>query len=71
MQAESKLAMPEEVAEYLRTSPARLAQLRYKGSGPRFIRDGRRVLYKWVDVFEWVDGQVHVRTDRRAGPADA
>ncbi|MFX1784308.1 DNA-binding protein [Prescottella equi] len=67
---ELALAMPEEVAAYLRTSPARLAQLRYKGNGPRFVRDGRRVLYRWVDVHAWVAGQIHDRTDRRVGAED-
>lgn len=68
---ETKLATPEEVAEYMRTSTERLAQLRYKGRGPRFVRDGRRVLYRWIDVHAWVDEQVYVRTDRRANTAGA
>ncbi|NKZ77517.1 DNA-binding protein [Rhodococcus hoagii] len=65
------LAVPQEVAAYLRTTPARLAQLRYMGSGPRFVRDGRRVLYRWVDIHAWVDGQVHDRTDRRVDATDS
>ncbi|CRK54419.1 conserved hypothetical protein [Rhodococcus sp. RD6.2] len=71
MHIETELATPEEVAEFMRTSTGRLAQLRYKGGGPRFVRDGRRVLYRWTDVHAWVDEQVHVRTDRRANTAGA
>src|SRR6185295_18877721 len=44
------LATPAEVAEYLRTTTAALAQDRYKGTAPRFIKRGRRVLYRWSDV---------------------
>lgn len=40
MEGVQVLAMPEEVAAFLRTSTARLAQLRYKGGGPRFVRTG-------------------------------
>jgi hypothetical protein len=60
----SELATPKEVAEVLRTTPARLAQMRYRGDGPHFIRAGRRrVLYRWVDVEQWITDSLHVRTD--------
>jgi hypothetical protein len=39
------LATPAEVAEYLHTTTAALAQDRYKGAGPKFIKQGSRVLY--------------------------
>jgi len=38
----SPLATPAEVAEYLRTTTAALAQDRYKGTGPKFIKRGRQ-----------------------------
>ena len=28
---------------------------RYKGTGPKFIKRGRRVLYRWSDVLVWMD----------------
>jgi hypothetical protein len=49
------LATPAEVAEYLHTTPASLAQDRYRGVGPKFIKRGRRVLYRWSDVVERLD----------------
>ena len=48
----SELATPAEVAEALHTTTASLAQMRYRGDGPKFVRVAgrRRVLYRWVDV---------------------
>nr|WP_083185225.1 helix-turn-helix domain-containing protein [Mycobacterium malmoense] len=57
------LATPAEVAEYLHTTRASLAQDRYRGTGPKFIKHGRRVLYGWSDVLEWLEGNTFQRTD--------
>lgn len=57
------LGTPAEVAEYLRTTTAALAQDRYKGTGPKFIKRGSRVLYRWSDVLEWLDLNTIQRTD--------
>jgi predicted DNA-binding transcriptional regulator AlpA len=57
------LATPAEVAQYLHTTTASLAQDRYKGTGPRFIKRGRRVLYRRSDVLEWLDRNTIQRTD--------
>ena len=60
----SDLATPAEIAEALHTTPASLAQMRYRGDGPKFVRVGRRrVLYRWVDVEQYINESVHVRTD--------
>jgi hypothetical protein len=40
------LATPADIAEYLRTTTASLAQDRYKGTGPKFIKHGSGVLYR-------------------------
>ncbi|MFZ2177025.1 MAG: helix-turn-helix domain-containing protein [Rhodococcus sp. (in: high G+C Gram-positive bacteria)] len=66
---ESPLATPNEVAAYLRTSAAKLAQDRYRGIGPKFIKHGRRVLYRWADVQAWADANTLQRTDDRPGAA--
>jgi hypothetical protein len=42
-----RLATPAQVAKYLYTTEAALAQMRYMGNGPKFIKNGRRVLYPW------------------------
>jgi hypothetical protein len=59
------LGTPPEVAEYLHTTTAALAQDRYKGTGPKFIKRGSRVLYRWSDVLEWLDRNTIQRTDER------
>jgi hypothetical protein len=61
----SDLATPAEVAEALHTTPASLAQMRYRGNGPKFVRPAgrRRVLYRWVDIEQWITESLHVRTD--------
>lgn len=59
------LATPKEVAGFRRTSEANLAQERYKGTGPRFKKLGKRVYYDWADVYEWVDSNTYQRTDDR------
>ncbi len=59
-----ELATPAEVATALHTTPASLAQMRYRGDGPKFVRVGRRrVLYRWVDVERYITDSLHVRTD--------
>jgi hypothetical protein len=59
-----ELATPAQVATALHTTPASLAQMRYRGDGPRFVRVGRRrVLYRWVDVERYINESLHVRTD--------
>lgn len=61
----SELATPAEVAEALHTTTASLAQMRYRGDGPKFVRVAgrRRVLYRWVDVEQWITDSLHNRTD--------
>jgi hypothetical protein len=61
------LATPAEVAEYLHTTIASLAQIRYRGTGPKFIKRGSRVLYRWSDVVEWLDRNTFQRTDDPRG----
>ena len=42
-----------EAAELLRLSPRTLERHRVAGSGPRFIKAGRRVLYRRSDLEQW------------------
>lgn len=63
------LATPHEVAEFRRTTVATLAQERYKGSGPKYVKLGKRIFYDWADVYAWIDANTLQRTDDRAGVA--
>ncbi|QXU53956.1 AlpA family transcriptional regulator [Rhodococcus sp. LW-XY12] len=65
----SPLATAEEVAEYLRTTTTKLANDRYRGIGPKFVKHGRRVLYRWTDVYAWTEANLMQRTDDTPGAA--
>jgi len=57
-------ATSKEVAAYLHTSEAGLAQLRYRGQGPKFVKVGpRKVIYRWSDVHDYLDANTCQRTD--------
>lgn len=61
-------ATPAQVAQALGTTEAGLAQMRYRGAGPKFVKVGTghrgRVLYRWSDVREFLDSRVMVSTKR-------
>lgn len=60
----------KEVAAVLQTTEMGLAQLRYKGEGPKFIRVGKRkVIYRWADVQSFLDASTMTRTDDPRGGA--
>ena len=64
------MATPEEVAKALHTTTASLAQMRYRGEGPKFVRVGRRrVLYRWVDIEEWLAASTCTRSDQQGTEA--
>lgn len=63
-------ATPKEVAHYLHTTTAGLAQLRYRGVGPKFIKVGpRKVIYRWTDVHAYLEANTMQRTDDPRGAA--
>ena len=52
------LLNPEALAEYLSTTTGALAQMRYRGIGPKFIKLGAKaVRYRMSDVSDWLDAQ--------------
>ena len=52
----------EEAAEILRLSPRTLERMRVTGTGPRFRKFGRRVLYDRQDIFTWADSKAFAST---------
>lgn len=63
-------ATSKEVAEYLHTTEQGLAQMRYRGTGPRFVKVGpRKVIYRWSDVQAYLDANTLTRTDDPRGAA--
>ena len=60
---EKVLLTPEEVSDWTGMSRAALAQLRYKGTGPKFIKlSAKTVRYFRSHVQEWLEENVHVQT---------
>lgn len=58
-----KLATPTEVAEYLGMTTGALAQMRYRGTGPAFVKaSARKVLYRWTDIQDWLTANTHTIT---------
>lgn len=49
------LLTTREAADYLRQTASTLAHWRSAGTGPRFVRIGRRVVYRRTDLVAFVD----------------
>ena len=61
------LGTPAEVADHLRLPVAQLAQFRYAGSGPKFVKIGRRIRYRWCDESDWSNHNKMEGTDDAHG----
>ena len=56
------LGTTEEVAEYLGGVPVKTLEMwRYKGTGPKYMRVGKYVRYRWSDVEAWLAAQERAR----------
>ncbi|NNH69181.1 DNA-binding protein [Nocardia uniformis] len=62
----SKLATPEEYAEYRRTTVRTLANERYNGNGCPFVRYGRAIRYRWSDIHAFEEVNTFTRSDQEA-----
>ncbi len=67
---------PEEAAERLGLQASTLANWRWRGSGPRYVRVGGRVRYQLVQIANWLDEHTRTstsdlgpRTDPQSDPA--
>lgn len=69
MQAHQLLTI-DEFCDYTGLNRQQAAQLRYLGTGPRFVKvTGRTVRYRWSDVEAWIEERSKQRTDDRPGVA--
>jgi excisionase family DNA binding protein len=57
MQKESldDILTPHELAALVHASPRTIIRWRSEGTGPTYVRAGRRVLYRRRDVVEWLE----------------
>jgi len=67
----SGIALPSQVASYLKTNPNRLARLRSDGRGPAFTKLGRSIRYLWEDVHFFVESNRQVTADGTAVSTDS
>lgn len=68
-EAMSEILVPAEVAPMLKTTVQGLAQKRYLGRGPKFIKHGSRVLYRRSDVEDYLAANTRTSTGARSGAA--
>jgi len=57
-------ALPREVARALYTTESGLAQMRYRGTGPKFCKVGQRILYRWSDVQAYLAEVLNISEER-------
>jgi hypothetical protein len=57
------LLSEKELAGYLMRSVAWLQRARWDGSGPPFLKVGRKVLYNFGDIQGWLDTQRRTQTE--------
>lgn len=61
----SEFLTPEQLAAVIRSTTESLAQMRFRGTGPRFVRVTRRtILYRRADVDAWLQSRTFERTDQ-------
>jgi len=61
------LLTPEDLAREAHSNPRTLERWRSTGTGPMFVKFGRRVLYKRSDVNTWLEQQRRQHTAKAAG----
>jgi predicted DNA-binding transcriptional regulator AlpA len=58
------LLTDDEVAEKIRRSTNWLAKQRCRGDGPKFLKVGRSIRYRWQDVEVWLESQARQSTSQ-------
>lgn len=57
-----QLLTPAQAGDLLAMTKGALAQLRYLGSGPRFVRvSGRSIRYRPQDLDEWIEANLSTK----------
>ncbi len=62
LEARTTTVSPKEAAGRLGLQDSTLANWRWHGRGPRFLRVGRRVRYRLADLAEWMDTRARTST---------
>ncbi len=54
-EVDAPLGTPAQVATFMHTTTAALAQDRYHRRGIPYVKHGRKVLYRWTDVYAYLE----------------
>lgn len=58
-----RLLTPQQLAEHLGITTEALSKMRLEpGKGPKFVKLGRDIRYRWPDVLEWLDANTRTST---------
>lgn len=57
------LTIEDMIAGHPGTNRQSWAQMRYRGTGPKFFKVGRKVYYRPEDVDAWIENNLQTRTD--------
>lgn len=61
-----ELLSPDQLAAWIQRPVKTLAQWRYLGKGPRFLKlEGGHVRYRRSDIEDWLNAQVWVGSDSK------
>ncbi|MFT6583403.1 MAG: excisionase family DNA binding protein [Alphaproteobacteria bacterium] len=69
--AENKYLTQPEAAEVLRLSERTLEKQRLEGNGPKFVKAGRRVLYRDSDLEAWLEERTFQSTTEAEAASSA
>ncbi len=65
LEARATTVAPKEAAARLGVEASTLANWRWKGGGPRYIKVGGRVRYRLCEIAQWCDAQSRSSTSER------
>jgi len=68
LEARVTTVSPESAAERLGVQPSTLANWRWNGAGPRYLKVGGRVRYRLHELAEWLDARARSSTSSQARP---
>lgn len=65
--AQTPLLPQAQLSQFLNVSVRTLERWRVEGTGPTYIKAGRRVLYRREDVEVWLSGHIRQSTSETGG----
>ncbi|CAN5349424.1 hypothetical protein BH09ACT8_BH09ACT8_30960 [soil metagenome] len=60
--APDPLWTPKDLSDYIGLTVAGLAQMRYTGTGPTFVKLGHQIRYRQSDIEQWIADRTRAQT---------